>query len=210
MRAEIEARHDAEVAASAAERPEELGVRRRRRLDDFALGRHQLRADELISGQTPRTDHPADPTAEGQSADADRGGVARADAQTLLGEHVRDVAPTRSATDAHECSAVRVCHDLDTVQCREVDEHAVIERGPRTVAAAAHDDVASLGGREPHRLCDVVDAGRHGRSLGSAGAGVRGARGIPPLILSGENRSGHNRAQGCEIHTAGYREAPTS
>ena len=56
--------------------------------------RDELRADELIGRETPRAHHPADAAAEGQTADADRRRVARADAEAVLGERARDARPT--------------------------------------------------------------------------------------------------------------------
>ncbi len=81
VRAEVEPRDDPEVAAAAAQRPQQVGVRGIRHLEHIAGRRHDLRAHELIGGEPPRADHPADAPAQGQPADADRGRVARAHAR---------------------------------------------------------------------------------------------------------------------------------
>src|SRR5690606_18711262 len=64
----------------------------RRRGDD--LRRHQP-----VEREPVRAHHPADAAREQQPADADRGGVARGDRQTVRCERLRDRAPGGAATD---------------------------------------------------------------------------------------------------------------
>ena len=80
---ELEPRDDTEVAAAAADRPEQVGMRVRAGGDLPAVGRDDLDRLEGVDGQAVLADQPADPAAEGQPGDADRPGVAERRRQTV-------------------------------------------------------------------------------------------------------------------------------
>src|SRR6202034_546996 len=61
---------DAEVAATAAERPEQLGILLRRGRDDLTGGEHHLELGEIVAGQPVLSGEPADPAAQGEAGDA--------------------------------------------------------------------------------------------------------------------------------------------
>ena len=61
--------HDAEVAAAAAQGPEEVRVSRRW-LDQFAVCGHDLGRQQVVAGQAVLPIEPADAAAEGQAGDA--------------------------------------------------------------------------------------------------------------------------------------------
>ncbi len=195
VRTEIESRDDSEIAAAAAQRPQEVGMRRIGRLDDVAGGRHKLDADQLICGQAPRAHHPPDAAAEREAADADRGGVARTDAEAVLGEGRGDVAPRGAAADAHECAV-----DLDGVQRPQVDREAAGDGAPRTVTAASHDHGSAFGRRPAHGIGDVVDGIHPHDHVGFAGAGVEAARRLPAIVSRGEHASGELGNQSIDSH----------
>ena len=67
---ELERGHDAEVAAAAAECPEQVGVLVGRGAQDPPVGGHDLGREEVVDGQTGPAAEPADPAAEREPADA--------------------------------------------------------------------------------------------------------------------------------------------
>ena len=188
MGAEVESGDHTEVASAAAQRPEEIGVRGLGHLDDVARSRHQLRTDELIGGQTPRPHHPSDAATERQPADTDRGRVAGADAETVVGEHLGDVPPRGTASDSNERAVY-----FDVVQRREVDGEPARHGSPRTVPAAAHQDRHALSCRPPHGARHVCHGCRTHDRIGLADAGVEVARSIPPVVSRCDHAPGHLR-----------------
>ena len=76
IEAELEAGHDAEVAAAAADGPEQVGVLLLARGDEPALGGDDLDRDERIDGQAVLAHQPADAATERQAGQADAAGVA--------------------------------------------------------------------------------------------------------------------------------------
>src|SRR4051794_28629967 len=99
MGAEVEPRHDTEVAPATAQRPEQVGMRAIIRLDHLAAGGDHLRADELIGGETPGAHHPADAAPEGEPAHTDRLRVTGAHSEPVLCERRGDVSPHGAAAD---------------------------------------------------------------------------------------------------------------
>jgi hypothetical protein len=67
---ELELRDDSEVAAPAAEAPEQVGVLVLARLEELAVGSHDIHRNELIDREPVLAHDPADPTAERQACDA--------------------------------------------------------------------------------------------------------------------------------------------
>src|SRR5690606_5190634 len=120
------------------------------RLDDVAGRGHDLRADQLIGCEAPGPDHPADASAEGESADADGCRVAGADRKSVGGESRSDITPDCAASDVHdgvfavECQAL----DLDVGEGTEFDPHSWFP-GLRPGAVSAGDD----GDGEGFALC---------------------------------------------------------
>ena len=103
-----------------------------------AVGGHHPCADQVVDRQPVPAHHPADAAAQGETADADVGGVASGEGPAVRIECRGHPAPGRAAADPHE-PALGV-EDLDVVKMRQVDHHpagvgAVAER---TVPARAH------------------------------------------------------------------------
>jgi hypothetical protein len=88
----LEAGGDAEVAAAAAQRPEQLRMRLRVDLEDAAVGGDQFGGQQAVDGEAVLADQVADAAAQGEAADADRGGVAEPGRQPV-GAHLGGVGP---------------------------------------------------------------------------------------------------------------------
>src|SRR5205807_1789551 len=69
MEAELEARNDAEVAAAAAEPPEQLGVLLVARANDLARGSDQLGGGQIVASESVLGGEVADAAAEGEAGD---------------------------------------------------------------------------------------------------------------------------------------------
>src|SRR6266540_378943 len=67
---ELELGHDPEVAAAAANAPEEILVLVRGRLDELAVGGDQIHAPQLVDREAVPAHDPADSAPEGQPGDA--------------------------------------------------------------------------------------------------------------------------------------------
>src|SRR5581483_3280640 len=155
---ELELGDDAEVAAPAPERPEEVGILGRRRTQDIAPGRDDLGDEEVVDGQAGLARQPAHPAAEREPADPSVADEAAGDGQAVrLGGAVQ-VAPGRAtATDGPARRRV----DRDLAHPAEVDHQpALADRvAAEVVAAAAHRDLQSLLTAEPDRGGDLGGAG---------------------------------------------------
>ena len=158
MELELELRHDAEVAASAAQPPEQVGVLGLARVDEPAVGGDDVGADEVVAGEAVLAHQPADAAAEREAADAGRRDeTARRREAVRLGLVV-DVGPDRTAADGRPA---RIGIDAHAVHRREVDHDPVVAgREPGdAVAAAAHGDREVVAAREADRGDHVRRAG---------------------------------------------------
>ena len=93
---ELDRRHDAEVAAAAAERPEELGLVLGVDAAQLAVGGHELDRGDAVRGEAVLARVPADAAAERVADDAHvrRGAVQRGEPE--LGGARHDVLPLRA------------------------------------------------------------------------------------------------------------------
>ena len=82
---ELEPGGDAEVAAAAADRPEQVRVRARVDAQELAVGGHDLGREQRVDRQAVLAHEVADAAAERDAADADRAGVAEAGRQAVRG-----------------------------------------------------------------------------------------------------------------------------
>ncbi len=148
MHPEQERGDDAEVAAAAANRPEQIGVLLGIGGHEPAVGQHDVDLEDVVDGQAAAAGEMAEPAAERQAADA--GG--RDDAgRHGIAERVRgviDIAPCAAAFDAH---GLRHRVDANTLHPRQLDHQAVVD-----AAEAAGVVTAALDG-EQHLLlaCEV-------------------------------------------------------
>ena len=148
----------AEVAATAADGPEQVGVRVRRRRPHLAVGAHHLGGQQVVDRHPVLAADPPLPTAEREPGDAGVGDdAARGDEPEGLGLVVH-VADQGSTLDAHRPS-LRV--DVNAVHQGEVEEQAAVdarEPGDRVTAAANGEEESVLAG-EVDRADHVGGAG---------------------------------------------------
>ena len=85
MEPELEARDDAEVAAAAADRPEEVRVALVVDLQDPAVGEDDLGGEQVVDRQALLADEMPDAAAGRQPAETDGARVAEADGQAVRG-----------------------------------------------------------------------------------------------------------------------------
>ena len=153
--------HDAEVAAAAAQRPEQLGVLVGGRADRLAAGGDQLDGEDVVDGQAVLALEPARAAAEREPGDAGaRDAPADGGEPVLLGGGV-DLAPGQAAARADD-PPLRV--DDQLAQAADVDHEAVLDerRAGDRVAAAAHRDAHAARPRERERGADLVGMGDAG------------------------------------------------
>ena len=105
-----ERRRDAEVAAAAAQRPEEVGVRLGTDVEHLAVGRDELDAEEVVGGEAVLRHQPAEPAAERVAGDPRRRDRAARDGETMLGGGVVELGPEDASLRA---DGLRAGIDLD-------------------------------------------------------------------------------------------------
>ena len=118
---------DAEVAAAAAQRPEEIGVLRLAGGDEAAVGEHDVGLEQIVDGQPELAREVAQPAAEGDAADAGGGDDAARRGQPEGVGGVVQIAQRRAALDA---GGAGLGIDADPVHRREVDDQPVVDRCP--------------------------------------------------------------------------------
>jgi hypothetical protein len=117
LQAICEACRDAEVAAAAANRPEQIGVHVGIRLQEPAVRGHDVGAHEAVDREPVLAYEETDAAAERQSSDPHRAGVAEADAEAVFRSRSREL--TRGQTRLRPGKTlVRV--DLQRLQPREI------------------------------------------------------------------------------------------
>ena len=181
---ELELGDDAEVAAAAAQAPEQVRVLLVGRSHDLALRRHDARGTQAVDREAVAAHDPADPAAEREAGDAGVRHVAVGDRQAVRPGRPRNVAEQRAAADAR-AAGLRV--DLDAVHRRQVDGHPAVRHrvALHAVPAAAHGDLHSLVAGAQQRLGDLrVRAGPgDGRRAVVDRAVPEGARRVVALVL---------------------------
>jgi hypothetical protein len=155
---ELERGDDAEVAAAAAQAPEELGLRALAGVHEAPVGGHDIGADKVVEREAVLAHQVADAAAEREAGDAGRRHQAAGGGQAELLRLGVDVLPQAAALDD---DALGVGVDADAVHRAEVDEHAALDRREAgdAVAAALHGDLEARAAREPDRGDDVGCAG---------------------------------------------------
>jgi hypothetical protein len=156
---------DAEVAAAAAQCPEQVGVLTLAGGDDAAVGQHDLSGDQVVAGQAVRPIQVPDAAAEGESADTGGGDDASGGGQPVRNGGVVHHGPGGAA--AHPRGVVRGV-DLDAGQAGQVDDDRVVggaEPGHAVPAAADRDGTAGGDG--------VRHGGLHVLGAGAADDGLR-------------------------------------
>ena len=101
MGLEQEAGHHAEIAAAAAQRPEEVRVLLLARGDEAAVGEHDVGLEQIVDGQAVFARQVARAAAERQSGDAGRRDDAEGHRQAESVSGVIDVARGAARVDAN-------------------------------------------------------------------------------------------------------------
>ena len=157
LRVELECRDHAEVAAAAADRPEQIGVLLDAGPAHLAVGGDDLDRAQVVGGETMAPAYPAEAAAEREPGDAGRRNDAAGHDQSERLRGAIDVGPGGAGLHAH--AAGRGVH-LDVLVRREIDHHAALaQRGAGDVVAAAADRQ-----RQPA----VADEGDAGGDVGGA------------------------------------------
>ena len=136
---ELERRHRAEVAAAAAQRPEQVRVLVLAGGDERAVGQDHVGGQQVVDGEPVAPGQVADPAAQGQPADTRGGQDPGRGGQAECASRVIDVTPDAAAVGAHGLR--RRVHG-DSPHRRQVDHERVVPhaQATRVVTAAAHGD----------------------------------------------------------------------
>ena len=182
---EPEPGHDPEVAAAAADRPEQVGLVRLVDDEHVAVGRHELCGEEAVDRQPVLADEVADAAARRDPADADRPRVAETGREAALGGRDR-------------------CTPRPSGRCRPRPSATPRRsRGRRGRGRRGRcRRPSSSARRRCGRRCGPPGRGRsrgrrHDSRTSSASATrtmTAGRRSMPPIITSVPRRSRHRRA----------------
>jgi hypothetical protein len=120
---ELETGDDAEIAAAAADRPEQVRVPGAARCAPHAVGRDDLGADQVVDRQPVHAAEPAEAAAQGQAADA--GG--RVDAErNRQSEGLGLVVDVGAAARRHRPRPGAPRVDMHAAHAGQVDDQAVV------------------------------------------------------------------------------------
>jgi hypothetical protein len=150
VEAELEFGGDPEVAAAAAQSPEEVGVLGLTRLEEVALGGDHVGGDEVVDREPLLSMEPADPAAEREAGHAGVADEAAGGRETeLLGLAV-ELAPENAGLDARRA---RLRVDADSFHWPQVDDDAAVaDRVARiAMASASNGDREAGAPRKSHR-----------------------------------------------------------
>ncbi len=180
---------DAEVAAAAPQRPEELCVVVLVDAAQAPVGGDELDRGDAVGGEAELAGVPADAAAQRVAGDAHvgRGAVERGEAE--LGGAGHDVPPLGAAAHA---GAAAPHVDLDALQGVGLDEDDVVHRAERlgVVAGPLGRHLHAVRAGELDDGDDVLLVGRHGHELGLLGEGqVERLRGGVPAVAVGLDHS---------------------
>jgi hypothetical protein len=152
VQAVLELGHDAEVAASAADRPEEIRVIVRVDVQDAPVGGDDACREQAVDREPLLANEVADAAAEGQSSDPDRGRVAEADREPVLAGRLRHLPGGQAGGRGGDA---RVGVDLEAVEPCEVEHEAAFGR-----AVPGHAVPAAADGELEAGLARELDDGR--------------------------------------------------
>jgi hypothetical protein len=155
MGPERELGDDAEVAAAAADRPEEVRVLVGARRHRASVCEHHLRGKQVVDRQPVPPREVAVPAAERQPADAGRGDDPGRHGKIVRLRRCVDLAPDAATTDPYG-AGLRI--DRDRLHRREVDHDPVVDAAEAApvVASAVHRERLIVLAREADRRRDVA------------------------------------------------------
>ena len=152
MRPEAERGDDAEVAAAAPQRPEQLRVLLGARARLRAVGEDDVGLDQVVDREPVLAREVADAAPQGEAADAGGADDPRGRGQTVLVRRGVDLRPGAAAADAHGARGSAI--DLDSLHEGEVEHDAVVAdpQSAAVVSAAANGEQQVVAARERDRL----------------------------------------------------------
>ena len=158
VRAELKRGHDAEVAAAASQRPEQLRVLVGARVHERAVGEHDLGADQAVDRQAVAARQMAQATAEREPADAGRRDDPRRRRTAVLGGRPIDLRPRCSPRRRVPCWPVRSTV-TSLMPARSITSpSSTTPRPPPLCPPPRTATGASVGTRERDAAGDVVGA----------------------------------------------------
>src|SRR5690606_19485251 len=145
---------DAEVAAAAAQRPQQVGVLVGVGADDAPVGGDQLGREQVVAGEAVLALQPAGAAAHREAGDAGGRHAAAGGGEAVRGRGAVGGRPGGAAADAH-APGLRV--DRDLVHRTDVEDEAVLHQGAAgdRVAAGADADGQVVVAGERERRDDV-------------------------------------------------------
>ncbi len=157
MEREVEPGDDAEVAAAAAQRPEEVGVSVLARHAHVAVHGDDLGGHEAVAGEAEPSDQEADAAAEGEPADTGRREGAAGHGEPVCLSRGVERPPDRAAACPRD---TRLRIDVDLSEPREIDDQAAVADGVAgdVVPAASDGDRQLVLARDREGDCDVLRA----------------------------------------------------
>ena len=197
----LEAGDDAEVAAAAANRPEQVGVLGLAGDQLAPVGGHDLDRDERIDREAVLADEPADAAAEGQPGDADRAGVAERRGQAMGGGRLGEL----DRGQAGLCPGnPRIGVDVQAAHVGEVEDDAAVDGAVagEAVAAAADRELELVVAGERDGPCNVARVGRaDDRERSGVDCGlVHLAGGLVFVVARQDHAAGQAAGERVEIH----------
>src|SRR6266568_2869994 len=162
----LEGGRDAEVAAAAAQCPEQVLVLSGVCSDDPPVGGDDLHGQQVVDGEAVLAHQPAFSAAEGQPRDAGGGDDPAGGGQPVAGRGPVELFPG-DATLRPDGPPRRV--DSDPLHRREVDHQAAVGgcQAGDAVAAAAHGDLGSVLAADVHRVHNAGDGAAPGDECGT-------------------------------------------
>jgi hypothetical protein len=183
--------HDAEVAGSAAQRPEQLGVVIGVDRAQGAVRRDDVDAQDAVRGQAERPAHDPEAAAQGEPGGPDRPGRALHGGEAVRCGGGGDIADPGAGPDRGG-HAGRVDGDLG--QAPAADQHGAVGAVARAVAGGVHADGQAEAGRPPDGGHDVAGgAGTHRDGRAQPDGEVPGRDLLVVSVLAGD---GHGPAEG--------------
>ena len=163
----LERGDDAEVAGAAADGPEEVGVLGGARVDELAVGEHDVDAQQVVDRHPEAAAEPAEAAAEREAGDT---GIADRAAGRREAERLRLAVELSPAQARFRARGAGDGVDPEALHLGEIDDDPVVARrlARDVVGAAAHGNRQPLvarerdGGHDVHRAAAARD---HRRAL---------------------------------------------
>ena len=155
METQLELGRDAEVAAAAPDRPEQVRMLTGIDPEQLPLGGHDVRRQEVVDGQAVLSNEVAHATAQGQATDAHRSGVSKAGHQPVLTDSRGVAAPavrpgwTQAVRASRSRSRARISRKSRTTPSSTTPRPALLWPPLRTakgspVSRASRDDRSDI------------------------------------------------------------------